>query len=53
MHDETKETYQDVVVPESTVLKLERENRYGSVPGLDDEELADPDHTGPEKRQDT
>ena len=42
MHDKT-ETYQNMVVPESTVLKLERKNRYGSVPGLDDEELADPD----------
>ncbi len=32
-----------VVVPESTLLKRERKNRYGSVPGLDDDELADPD----------
>ena len=32
-----------VVVPESVLLRAERENKYGSVPGLDDEELADPD----------
>ena len=32
-----------VVVPESALLRAERRNRYGSVPGLDDEELADPD----------
>jgi hypothetical protein len=34
---------EDVVVAESTLLKLERKNRFGSVPGLDDSELADPD----------
>ena len=33
----------DVVVPESALLKRERKDRYGSVPGLDDSELADPD----------
>jgi len=33
---------EDVVVAESALLKLERKNRYGSVPGLDDSELADP-----------
>jgi hypothetical protein len=32
-----------VVVPESALGAAERPNRYGSVPGLDDEELADPD----------
>ncbi len=32
-----------VVVPESALRRDERENKYGSVPGLDDEELADPD----------
>ena len=32
-----------VVVPESALLRRERKNKYGSVPGLDDEELADPD----------
>jgi hypothetical protein len=31
-----------VVVPESPLLKRERSNRYGSVPGLNDEELIDP-----------
>ena len=35
--------YEGVVVPESALLRKERRNRYGSVPGLDDEELADPD----------
>ena len=35
--------YEQVVVPESSLLKRERSNRYGSVPGLDDEELANPD----------
>ena len=33
--------YEDVA--ESALLKLERKNRFGSVPGLDDSELADPD----------
>ena len=32
----------DVVVAESVLLRRERKNRYGSVPGLDDNELADP-----------
>jgi hypothetical protein len=32
-----------VVVPGSALLKREPKNRYGSVPGLDDNELADPD----------
>ena len=32
----------DVVVAESALLRRERKNRYGSVPGLDDSELADP-----------
>ena len=31
-----------IEVPESVLLKLDRGNRYGSVPGLDDNELADP-----------
>ena len=44
MKNETEfETYQGVVVPESALLKVERKNRYGSVPGLEDEELAEPD----------
>ena len=34
--------YEGVEVAESPLLKVERVNRYGSVPGLDDEELADP-----------
>jgi len=43
MKQETKyETYNSVEVPESPLLKTERSNRYGSVPGLDDEELLDP-----------
>jgi len=32
-----------VVVPESPLLKRQRPNRYGSIEGLPDEELADPD----------
>ncbi|MCO6438589.1 MAG: hypothetical protein J5J06_15970 [Phycisphaerae bacterium] len=32
-----------VVVAESALLKVERGTGYGSVPGLEDEELADPD----------
>lgn len=32
----------DVVVAESALLRRERRDRYGSVPGLDDSELADP-----------
>lgn len=32
-----------VVVPESALVRREKVNRYGSVPGLADEELADPD----------
>ena len=37
------ETEDNVVVPESPLLKLERKNRYGTVPGLKDEELAEPE----------
>jgi len=33
---------EDVVVPELEMLRVEHGNRYGSVPGLDDAELADP-----------
>jgi len=36
-------TYQGIVVPESVLVKLEQEDKYGSVPGLEDGELADPD----------
>jgi hypothetical protein len=35
--------YEGVVVPESAVLRRERPSMYGGVPGLDEEELADPD----------
>jgi len=41
--DETEETYQGIVVPASVLVKREQANRYGSVEGLDDDELADPD----------
>ena len=34
--------YKGVVVPESALLKRERKDKYGTVPGLDNEELADP-----------
>ncbi len=34
--------HEGVEVPESPLLKVERKNKYGSVPGLDDEELAGP-----------
>ena len=37
------ETYQGIVVPESVLVKLEGEDKYGCVAGLDDRELADPD----------
>ena len=40
---EAIETYRGVVVPESVVVRLKRKDRWGSVPGLDDEELASPD----------
>ena len=35
--------YEDMVVAESGLLKRVHKNRYGSVAGLDDSELADPD----------
>ena len=35
--------YEDVVVAESALLKRVRKDRYGSVAGLDDSELANPD----------
>ena len=41
--DETEGTYQGIVVPASVLVKREQANRYGSIEGLDDEELADPD----------
>jgi hypothetical protein len=33
----------DLVLPESALPRVEKPDRYGSVPGLDDSELADPD----------
>ena len=39
----TFETYQGIVVPEPVLLKVEQKDRWGHVPGLDDEELASPD----------
>jgi hypothetical protein len=36
-------TYDVDDVPVSALLSVRRKNQYGSVPGLDDEELADPD----------
>ena len=36
-------TYQGIVVPASVLVKREQANRYGSIAGLDDDELADPD----------
>ena len=44
MEQETSFILEDeVVVPESPLLRRQNVNRHGSVPGLDDEELADPD----------
>jgi len=43
MEATTEETYQGIPVPESVLLRREHSNPYGSVPGLDDDELADPD----------
>ena len=39
---EFEDTYEVVDVPVSAILKPLRKKGYGSVPGLDDEELADP-----------
>ena len=35
--------YDGMVVPESVLIRPIRKDKYGSVPGLDDEALADPD----------
>jgi len=44
MDNETSsKVYEDIVVPESVLLRRHQGNKYGSVPGLDDSELADPD----------
>jgi len=40
---EVDETYEVDDVPVSSLLSVDRVNRCGSVPGLDDSELADPD----------
>ena len=43
MNEETSfVVYEDIEVPGSALLRRECDNRYGSVPGLDDAELADP-----------
>ena len=42
MSMETIETEDNIVVPASVLVKVERHKGYGSVPGLDDDELADP-----------
>jgi hypothetical protein len=39
---EFNETYKIDDAPDSALLSVRRDNRYGSVPGLDDAELADP-----------
>ena len=36
------EVFDGVEVPVSPVLKRKRKNRYGSIPGLDDEDLIEP-----------
>ncbi|NQU74821.1 MAG: hypothetical protein HQ546_00735 [Planctomycetes bacterium] len=44
MNNQTRcETCHGVIVPESTLLKVEQKDKYGSVPWLDDDELADVD----------
>jgi len=35
--------YKGIVVPQSALLQRARESRYGTVPGLEEAELADPD----------
>ncbi|MBU0718594.1 MAG: hypothetical protein KJ749_10130 [Planctomycetes bacterium] len=42
MSMETIETEDNIVVPASVLLTVERHKGYGSVPGLDDDELAEP-----------
>ena len=51
MNEENFEVCQSVVVPESALLKRERASKYGHVPGLDDEELADPNELERQIRQ--
>ena len=40
MNGETIETEDNIVVPASVLVTVERDTGYGSVPGLDDDELA-------------
>lgn len=42
MSVENTQTKNSIVVPESVLLRVERDIGYGSVPGLDDDELASP-----------
>ena len=42
MSVENIETQDNIVVPAPVLVQVERNSGYGSVPGLDDEELADP-----------
>jgi len=42
MNKESSFVCQNIEVPESVLLRREQGNKYGSVPGLDDTELADP-----------
>ncbi|MBL1216591.1 MAG: hypothetical protein D8M59_03765 [Planctomycetes bacterium] len=39
---QTTTTIESIDVPDSALVRREQRNQYGSVPGLDDEELADP-----------
>ena len=41
-NDNSSEVCEGVLVPAPAVLQRERKSSYGGVPGLDDEELADP-----------
>ena len=41
--EQAVETYQGIVVPEPAWIRSLKAEKYGSVAGLDDEELADPD----------
>jgi len=43
MEANTYGTYQGIIAPESVLVKREQANRYGSVEGLEDDELADPE----------
>ncbi len=44
MNEQTMcETYQGIVVPEPVLVRVEKKDKYGHVPGLDDDELASPE----------